>query len=300
MGADAGKKLLDTVNSSGFPFQIGLRKEIERTSGSHGWKADIGEHRWNHRELQESGYIDLVLKHEQYIFTILVECKRMREGNWIFLTPEGSSSNCSRLSAFHTAQGRPQEGKADGSANDACWWDDADFSPDSPEAEFCVMKGQDERNPMLERIADGLLPAVEAVGAEYLTLNSRANYSGENQLFLPVIVTNAELWTATCDPSNISMKNGELEADKCSFASVSSIRFRKSLSTHYPSYLTRSISRKQGGASLVEAAKGNERTILIINSLAVSDTLKELRIPDRMGPSFGHRFTAIANELRRS
>ena len=75
------KRLLDTVNSSGFPFQVGLRYEIERTLSDHEWKVDLGEHRWSHGELRESGYIDLVISHSRYIFTILIECKRMREGN---------------------------------------------------------------------------------------------------------------------------------------------------------------------------------------------------------------------------
>jgi len=162
------------------------------------------------------------------------------------------------------------------------------------------MKGQDERNPMLERIADGLLPAVEAVGLEYLALKSRSRGWGENRLFLPVIVTNAELWTATCDPSDVSMRSGELDAGKCNFASVPFIRFRKSLSTHYSSYLTHSLCQGQGRGSLEEAAKGNERTILVINSLAMSDTLKQLKIPDREGHSFGENFFAIVNNMRRS
>ena len=204
----------------------------------------------------------------------------MREGNLIFLTPDGSSSSSSRLSAFCIDQGT-HEAEDEGSATDMYWWHNADFLPASPEARFCVMKDQDERNPMLERIADGLLPAVEAVGLEYLSLNSRAKGRGKRQLFLPVIVTNAALWTAEFDPSNVSMKSGELKADKCNFTSVPFIRFRKSLSTHYPGYLTHSIRQNQDGDSLVQAAKGNERTILVINSLAISETLKELTISDR-------------------
>ena len=292
---------MENVNSSGFPFQVGLIKEIERTFKDHAWKVDVGEHRWNHAELRESGYIDLIVSHNSYIFTVLIECKRMREGNLIFLTPEGSSPDCSRLSAFFTAQGTHlAEDMGANLAKDVYYWADTDFAPPSKEAEFCIMKGQDEKNPMLEKIADGLLPAVEAVGLEYLALISRGKGWEDNRLFLPVIVTNAELRTATYDPANTSMATGELEEDKCVFASVPFIRFRKSLSTHYPSHLSHAIKSKQGGATLEQASKANERTILVINSLAVSDTLKKLRIPANLSEMFGRKMYARTRDMQKS
>ncbi|MGO9599016.1 MAG: hypothetical protein ACLP7Q_13585 [Isosphaeraceae bacterium] len=294
------EQLLKIFNSSGFPLQVSLQREIERTINDHGWKVDVGEHRWNHRELRESGYIDLVISHRDYSFTVLIECKRMREGNWIFLTPEGSSPDCSRASAFHTSQGSHQaEDAVTRLAHDVFWWADAAFAPVSIESQFCIMKGQEEKNPMLEKIADGLLPAIEAVGLEYLALNSRVEGKRDSRLFLPVIVTNANLRTATYDPMNINLASGELDKDKCAFATVPFIRFRKSLSTHYPSLLTRSIGRRQGRATLEEASKGNERTILVINSLAISDTLRQLRIPRGSSASFESGFSSADREMRK-
>lgn len=297
MDKNSQKRLLDVLNSSGFPFQIGLRKEMERTVKNHGWTVDIGEHRWTHRNLQKSGYIDLIASHNQFIFTILIECKRMREGNWVFLTPEGSSHECSRLSAFYTVQGTNNTNDlTDDSIREISFWSDLNFTPISHEAEFCVIKGQDERNPMLERISDELLPAVEAVGLEYLALNAKAGRIGGNRLFLPVIITNSELWKANFDPSNINLKSGEIEANKCNFERVPFIRFRKSLSTHFPSHR---FDMKYRQGSLEEAAKGNERTILVINSQEIGDTLTKLGIPQNQRSMLGQELASIVSELHK-
>ena len=62
------KELLKTANQSGFPFQIGVRNEIERTISEHGWNIVAEEYPWTHSIGGKSGFIDLLAEHKSYIF----------------------------------------------------------------------------------------------------------------------------------------------------------------------------------------------------------------------------------------
>jgi len=61
------KELLKTANQSGFPFQIGVRNEIERTISEHGWDIVAEEYPWTHLIGGKSGFIDLLAEHKSYI-----------------------------------------------------------------------------------------------------------------------------------------------------------------------------------------------------------------------------------------
>jgi hypothetical protein len=67
------------------------------------------------------------------------------------------------------------------------WVDEVLFSPPGLESAYCIFETQDEKNPTIERIADTLLPSIEAVGREWATF---AGVSvGDGRVFTPVIVT---------------------------------------------------------------------------------------------------------------
>jgi hypothetical protein len=50
--------------SRGFPFQIGVRNEIERTISEHGWDIVAEEYPWTHLIGGKSGFIDLLAEHK--------------------------------------------------------------------------------------------------------------------------------------------------------------------------------------------------------------------------------------------
>lgn len=272
-------ELLDLLNGSGFPFQVGVRKEIEQTANTHGWAVDAEEHYWRHPKTECGGFIDFVISHQQYIFTILIECKRVKEdGKWLFLMPRDYTADQRRISALCT-QSAGAESKA------FLGWCDFDFDPVSPEAAYCVFRGQDEKKPMLERIADDLLPAVEGVGFEDLEINMGDKYaSNQWRIFLPLIVTNAILYTSTFDANKVSMASGRLPEDACEFKPVPFVRFRKSLATHYPR-----VGLHPGrNNSLRKASVAKERTVLVINSAALADCLKLLKVSAGSEYNFGY------------
>jgi hypothetical protein len=277
-------EMLKGVNGSGFPFQIGVRKEIEKSSKDHGWAVDAEEHRWTHPAAKRAGFIDLVISHQELIFTVLIECKRVSEdAKWLFLTPRDYSSDRKRISALCTNKRAEDAGVFVG-------WCDFEFDPISSEAAYCVFRGQDERNPMLERIADDLLPAVEAVGLEEMTCKmTQPDWYSDWRLFLPVIVTNAALYTCVFDADRVGMNDGRLPEGSCEFKPVSFVRFRKSLATHYPAH---GITPGHHN-SLRQSNLAMERTVLIINSAALSESLKSLNEAEPRNGTFGRKLFGL-------
>src|SRR5437899_1635740 len=74
------------VNTSGFPFQLGVEREVKETRLRHGWEVLPREHPWRQAESGKSGYIDLILS--KGFARMVVECKRPRDGTWVFLVPD--------------------------------------------------------------------------------------------------------------------------------------------------------------------------------------------------------------------
>jgi hypothetical protein len=276
--ANESNDLLRLLNGSGFPFQIGVRKEIERTASEHGWVVDAEEHHWHHPATNSTGFIDLVISHCQYIYTILIECKRVKEdGKWLFLTPSDYTGEKHRITVLCSNMSDSEDQAFFG-------WSDFDFNPVSPEAAYCVYHNQDERNPLLERVADDVLPAAEAVAVEEMKLKLAEGAAfGDWRLFLPMIVTNATLYTGTFDAEKVSMANGRIDEGICKFTSVPFIRFRKSLATHFPRKDTYHSNR----SPLARASLLKERTILVVNSAALAESLKILTTAGPRDREFG-------------
>ena len=246
------------VNLSGFPLQIGLKNVIEQTSLGHGWRVLSEEHPWMHNEANKEGFIDLILADNVNTFRMIIECKRVRDTEWIFLNPSTDIRSTRHARFWHSLIDEQ------GSHVKVFDWTDIDIYPPTPEAMFCVIPGQDSKSPpMLERVAGDLVNAVEIFAAEEL---SRGKYDNSDfkRFYIPTIVTTAELKICKFDPANISIKDGEIPND-AEFETVPFIRFRKSLSTKVAAMPTlgRSIATR-------------ERTILIINSSHLTQMLIEL------------------------
>jgi hypothetical protein len=212
---DADKKLLELVHQSGFPFQIGVRKEIERTAGEHGWSVSAEEYHWIHPTSGKSGFIDLIAEHSQLYYSLVLECKRVRAKDrsakgpsWIFLTPRDYTTSENRLSGYKADKIRDDVAERKLNHDKAYWTDTEKFSPGTIESAYCVFETQDEKSPMLERIADTLLPSVEAAATDWFSHSWVSN--GESRVFIPVIVTNATLYTCSFDAGDISMVDGNL------------------------------------------------------------------------------------------
>src|SRR5262245_38131557 len=83
---------LDIANASGFLLQLALRDAARTTFDQHGWGVISDEYPW--RDDTEECFIDLVL--EKRDGRVVVECKRRRNAEWVFIVPEYAKEQTSR------------------------------------------------------------------------------------------------------------------------------------------------------------------------------------------------------------
>lgn len=267
---DNPNETFKVIGKSGFPFQLRVEDEIRSTSSTHQWSIASHENPWNHPEYASSGFIDLVLKHDQIpTLRLAIECKRIRAEDsrqlqWIFLLPNKSQSETELASCLEVEgqnkTGNPRDWK------DHRIWDNVRTTPLSLESEFCILIGDDQKKqPILEGIASQLLDSVEGLAQEEISLQLSQLVPAHLRLFIfPTIVTNAEIVVCVFDPSAVNIKDGTLDIGSAELRTVPFIRFRKSLETKFP-----------GGSyrSLRDANAARERTVFVVNATSIQDFL---------------------------
>jgi hypothetical protein len=248
---DINRQLL---NSSGFPFQLRVAEEIKRNPGPRSWRVFAEEHFWRDAETEASGFIDLIAGFG--IIRWVIECKRGADVTWQFLTRSTDAERVTRAKLLCTDKmGNEPNGRL---------WSDLQAIPDSAEAAFCVVKGQADKEPMLERIAANLLQSVEALADEELALPAPEGV-GHRRLYQPVIVTAATLSLCRFDPTVVGLDDGKVpDSGGATFQEVPFIRFRKALSG----------SRRSEAQDLESAQRENERTVLVIQAKSLRDLLE--------------------------
>ncbi|MEW6532051.1 MAG: hypothetical protein AB1473_14535 [Thermodesulfobacteriota bacterium] len=250
MADDLDERLRRMVNSSGFPLQIAIKHLVETSSGNQKWTVMTEEHPWTNQISGESGFIDLILLHEWRTQVLVIECKRVRDSQWIFLVPSSNPTEFTYAKSWTTYSPK--------------WlgWLDWHLGPASFGSSFCVVPGQDGKaKPMLERTASSLVEATEAFAMEEYYLGVPGE--GHLRTYFSVIVTTADLKTCRFDPNQIDVASGEIA--KCEFEDVSLIRFRKSL-----------IARNEETSSkdIAEILREKERTVFVVNSACFLDFLQ--------------------------
>jgi len=95
------QKLRKFVNSSGFPLQIKIKHTIE-ISDDQKWGVVAQEHPWENPISGESGFIDLILEYFPATQILVVECKRVRDSQWIFLVPSTNQKKYSHAKSWTT------------------------------------------------------------------------------------------------------------------------------------------------------------------------------------------------------
>jgi hypothetical protein len=255
------------LNRSGFPFQLRVEEEVRASSDIHHWSIASREHPWTNPESGVSGFVDIVLKHDQFVtFRLVVECKRMRSNDerqlyWFFLLPNTNNEITGRTSCLEV------EGEeAANEWRDIRIWDDVLLRPGSVESEFCILPNDEQRRqPILESLASELLEAVEGLAEEEVRIAKSQDQHGRVRLFMfPAIVTNAQLMVCQFRPEDISIEDGTLELSNASVFSVPFIRFRKSLARDFPTgrYF-----------DLESAQRARQRTIFVVNAASISEFL---------------------------
>ncbi len=246
------------VNGSGFPLQLALEHAITENKSVHGWNVYSREHAWKNETTGKSGFIDIVLRDTCRTSVMIIECKRVQDSDWIFLNPK-NSANYRRhaktwiTNIFHNSR--------------VCFeWADVALEPSTPESQFCIVPGQDNKSkPMLERTAAELVEATEGFASEdYKVL---INENIDLRLYFNIIVTTAHIKVCDFDASEISIESGII--DNVSFRDVPYLRFCKQLSPN------REISRFDRYSPF----KQKENTVFVVNSKSFIDFLSDFK-PD--------------------
>lgn len=259
MSKEREKDPLKVVNASGFPFQLRVADLVEKTASRHGWRVLAREHPWTDPETGKASFIDLALARDRESVRLIVECKRAQEGQWIFLLPKTAPPSTERtrcLATFNAKNGRK-----------TTEWAECSFEPPSVESSFCVVRGTGEGDrPLLERLAALASRATESFGAQELAVERTGSFDIQT-IYVPVIVSNAELFVCRFDPADIDITTGFLPPNGVSFETTSMVRFRKPLTTPID------LSGFEDVGSVNWAAG---RTVFVVNATALPDCFRDL------------------------
>lgn len=152
---------LSIVNASGFPFQLQIVELVRSTHERHQWDVTSQEHSW--RDGETPRFIDIVLT--QGRVHLVIECKRQRGGEWIFLVPDPPLGRRAELRRWFRAS---YLRNADSSAGRSAVTNLANFQldPKSWESSFCAVPGATDRakdTPTLDRICAELTRSTDAI-----------------------------------------------------------------------------------------------------------------------------------------
>lgn len=249
------------VNASGFPFQIAVEALVNDTRDQHGWHTRYTEHSWTNIETGESGFIDIVLENSHGTLSFVVECKRVKDTAWIFLIDEDQRKNRRHAKSFVLNKSYEKTKRFE--------WLDLTLDPSTPQSQYCVIPGTDQRNKsLIERVAADLVSSTEGLALEdkSLSLDDRNIL----KVYFNVIVTTATLQICRFDSASINIEDGTLnDAD---FEEVPYLRFRKQLNPVYK------IPKIFSVAGSHDIARAKENTVFVVNSKYLVQFLKEFEI----------------------
>ena len=250
-------RLRKAIDRSGFPFQLKLENVI---SDLQNWVIEGREIYW---EIEGySGFIDTVYGSNLINKKIVTEAKKTSGGEWAFLVDKNSKSEA-HTSISLIASIDNWEHKT--SIN----WQESTTEHFTVRSAFCILIGQNEDNPMLERLCTNLLMATEAFAIRDLKEREVRGKIQENRHYIPVIITNTPLYICMYDSDEVDLVSGLL-TEKPEFKKVDSVAFQKPF---WSSIDTQMINNH---TSRFRYNKAQDRTVFIVNSEGFSKFLKDI------------------------
>lgn len=266
---NADQELLRVINASGFPLQIAVQHLVEQHGA--GWQVQHKEHAWSNPTDGLSGFIDIVLRHPRTGDSLVLECKRVQNASWLFLSHSGTLKSRLHCKVWATVF-REKDPHFFG-------WADVTLPFETPEAQFCCLRGQssNDRNTFLERVAGELVSATEALARE--ERDYRNDQDESCRLYINVIVTTAQLYFATYDKAALNLEDGSLS--KAEFHRVPYLRVRKQFSMR-PVALTPSDWHRHEDVDY-----RRENTVLVVEAIYLRTLLGQLNVDDINTKSLG-------------
>lgn len=249
------EELRGLANAAGYAFQLGVENSLRKLVRDNRCQITATEHPWHHPESGETGFIDLVV--EVAAGRLVVECKRTRDARWLFLAPRAQEHAVSRYRGLWYQLLEPGTVVSE--------WSDIDLSPKSPEAAFCCVRGSGEPDlSFLDRIGSQMIKATEGLLDEELRIGK-----SDFCLYMPVLVTNSELYIGRFDPSEMDLSTGLV--DRMDFTKVDVVRYRKAL-------LASRSNDTRGVASIEESNLASQRSVLVVAADKFGSLIEEIRL----------------------
>jgi hypothetical protein len=250
------------LNASGFPFQMRISHEIRNHPGKHNWQVLAEEYPWKNAETDESGFADTIAGYGAV--RLIIECKRGADSTWLFLSSSIDEKQGRTVHCYCTDSEKDEP--------DIASWALLALSPPSPSASFCIVRGQADKEPMLERIAATQIKATESIATkeQLIRRNTRMHYYG---FYLPVVVTSARLLLYRIDLNKVDISNGKINTEKMDYEEVPFVRFQKAFSAKHTS----------AAETIEESTKEDLRTLIVINSTKLVEFLESMDI-ERSSP----------------
>jgi len=222
----------------------------------HGWEVAGTELPWSR------GFIDLVLQRGRLL--LVIECKRVEDGTWIFLVRRGKQpTERFRMPWWNgRAPDLPPTERQQSVTKVFC--DELFFDPPSPESEYCSVPKKKGPITSFEPLAQEIVSAAQDMAAR-----EDVAHRNDAEFYIPAIVTNARLVTCELDPSTVSLDSGQLSAASWSDQAV--VRFRKTLT------LSRSNDYNSDPVDRATWQTDRTRTVLVVSAAALQTVLNGLR-----------------------
>jgi hypothetical protein len=159
-------------------------------------------------------------------------------------------------------------------------WIDVPFLPGSPEANYCVIRKNNQRSQeLLEKVAAEVVRAVDALAAQESAANfrvTRASVAGPaealKRVYVPMIVTTAKLYICDADYEKVDLQTGEVPGPTA--IEVPAVRFMKSLVSLDP--------RLSSANTAEEFAQQSERSVVVVQAAHFADFLNGWDLSRRM------------------
>ena len=213
----AGQTAIQSLLASGFPFQTSIAQLVRQVPGCDSVEEEVP---WNDGT-GDDHFLDLVVFLRNFI--VVIECKKTQKEIFTFLQPASRRESVYRSRCAYPNHTRVDTMRIRAALCCADW----KFRPESEESAFCVVStsesGKDQR--LLEKDAQLLIRGIHNFGR-------RVEYD-HNCAFLghpivPVIVTNAKLFSTRYEPEQISLDTGQLPTvPEPDLISIEWVRFRK-------------------------------------------------------------------------
>jgi hypothetical protein len=256
-----------SINDSGFPLQLSLKRLVETQTGGD-WSVVLSEHPWRDPFKDDEKFIDLVLQGKTY-FTLVVECKRARDTEWLFVrepAADGGVPGNRRLTRAILIR------RLEDKYPSVYEWTDVPCVPASPLAQFCVIRKNGKASQeLLEKTASEVVRATEAISKQELAIHTREQCLGPylGRIYVPVIVTTANLFICDGDYNKIDLASGELTGFRIAPAHI--VRFEKSLGAGQ--------TRQRRDPQKLEEAT-SERSVVVVQALAFRHFLENWDVGD--------------------